>query len=356
VVNYFFMVAEHARRIMAQLGIRKFDELIGRVDLLEVDAAIRHWKSQGLDLTPILTPAEKPHGKVGVYCTRRQDHGLEKALDNKLIELARPAIDKRTKVRIELPIVNTNRTVGAMLSNTIARRWGEECLSDDTVTIRLTGSAGQSFGAWLARGITLELEGDANDYVGKGLSGGKVIIYPPKQSTFTPEENILIGNVALYGATGGYAFFRGRAAERFCVRNSGARAVIEGVGDHGCEYMTGGRAVVLGPTGRNFAAGMSGGIAYIYDPDNALLANCNLGTVELERLEAEADVAELKDLVELHYRYTGSTVAEGILERWHDVLEQFVKVMPIDLKRVLQERMQHDEELEAPVHGVPASG
>ena len=212
------------------------------------------------------------------------------------------------------------------------------------------GSAGQSFGAFLARGITLELEGDANDYVGKGLSGGRIVVYPPRESTFVPEENIIVGNVVLYGATSGSAFFRGRAAERFCVRNSGAHAVIEGVGDHGCEYMTGGVAMVLGPTGRNFAADMSGGVAYIYDPENKFLENCNLGTVELEQVEAPDDVAELRELVERHADYTGSTVAQHIVARWEDALTEFVKVMPTDYKRVLQERMQHDEEIESGVH------
>ena len=263
VVNYLFMVAEEARRIMAELGFRTINEMIGRVDCLETDTAIQHWKSDGLDLTPILTPAEKPHPDVGVYCQKPQDHGLEKALDNELVKLAKPAIDKRESVKIELPIINTNRTVGTILSHEVAKAHGLGLLPDDTIHIKFNGSAGQSFGAFLAQGITMELEGDANDYVGKGLSGGKIMIYPPAVSSFVPEDNIIVGNVVLYGATRGYAFFRGRAAERFCVRNSGAWAVIEGVGDHACEYMTGGRAIILGPTGRNFAAGMSGGIAYV---------------------------------------------------------------------------------------------
>ena len=216
--------------------------------------------------------------------------------------------------------------------------WGAECLPDDTVLFKLNGSAGQSFGAFLARGVTLELEGDANDYVGKGLSGGRVIIYPPQSSTFRPEENILIGNVGLYGATSGEAFFRGQAAERFCVRNSGANTVIEGVGDHGCEYMTGGRIAILGPTGRNFAAGMSGGVAYVWDPDDLFLTNCNLGMVELEQVEEIEDIAELRELIEKHERYTSSTVAADLLNRWEKVLPQFVKVMPIDYKRVLAEQ------------------
>src|SRR5204862_1884604 len=223
---------------------------------------------------------------------QKQDHGLEHALDRELIALCQKAIKRRERVRIEKPIRNINRTVGTTLSHEIAKRWGDDLLPDDTIHIKFTGSAGQSFGAFLAEGVTLELEGDANDYVGKGLSGGRIIIYPPKKAPFKPEENIIVGNVVLYGATSGYAFFRGRAAERFCVRNSGAHAVIEGCGDHGCEDMTGGRVVVLGPTGRNFAAGMSGGVAYVFDPDEEFLARCNLGTVELEKVVADDDVAE----------------------------------------------------------------
>ncbi len=349
VVNYFFMVAEEARRIMAQLGFRTMDEMIGRVDVLEVDDAIDHWKARGLDLTPILTPAQKPHPGVEVRCTRKQDHGLEKALDNKLIRLAQDAIKHGKPVRIETPIVNTNRTVGTMLSHEIAKHWGEHGLPEETVHIRLQGSAGQSFGAWLIRGVTLELEGDANDYVGKGLSGGRIIIYPPRNSTFVPEENIIVGNVVLYGAIRGQAFFRGRAAERFCVRNSGAHAVIEGVGDHGCEYMTGGRVVVLGPTGRNFAAGMSGGIAYVWDREGVFLQNCNLGMVDLEELDQEEDIQEVLHLIRLHRKFTGSTVAQYVLDHWEQVRPQFVKVMPRDYKRVLQERKRRRQQV--PVAG-----
>ena len=349
VVNYLFMVAEEARQIMARLGFRTVNEMIGRVDVLETDRAIRHWKADGLDLAPILTPARPPHDGVDVYCTRKQDHALEKALDNKLIELARPAIESGKRVEVELPIVNTNRTVGTILSHTIAKHRGEAGLPDDTIHFRFHGSAGQSFGAFLSRGVTLELEGDANDYVGKGLSGGRLIVYPPEQATFVPEENIIVGNVVLYGATGGEAFFRGRAAERFCVRNSGAHAVIEGVGDHGCEYMTGGRAVILGPTGRNFAAGMSGGVAYVWDTENNFLENCNLGMVELEKVVDPDDVAELKRLIERHWQFTRSTVARTVLDRWPDVLEQFVKVMPIDYKRVLEQRKRKQtDQLEVP--------
>ncbi|MEX0613499.1 MAG: glutamate synthase-related protein, partial [Pirellulales bacterium] len=302
VTNYLFMVAEDARQIMAELGFRTIDEMVGRVDCLKTDAAIHHWKADGLDLTELLMPIQKPHPDVGTYCMRPQNHGLELSLDRtKLLDLAKPALEFGEPVRAELEIVNTNRTVGTILSHEIAKRWGEQLLPDGTIHFKLTGSAGQSFGAFLARGVTLELVGDANDYVGKGLSGGRLIIYPPAESSFVPEENIIIGNVALYGATGGEAFFRGRAAERFAVRNSGARTVIEGVGDHGCEYMTGGQVVILGPTGRNFAAGMSGGIAYVWDPYDAFLLNCNMGMVELEKVATDEDAADLRELIEKHH-------------------------------------------------------
>ena len=340
VINYFFMVAEEMREIMAKLGFRTVNEMVGRSDVLEMDDAIRHWKSDGLDLTPILTPARKKNDQTEVICTRKQDHGLHLALDNELIKQAQPAIQDGQKVSIETPIVNTNRTVGAMLSHEIAKKWGESLLPHDTIHIKFNGSAGQSFGAFLAKGVTMELEGDGNDYVGKGLSGGKLIVYPPAGSQFEPSENILIGNVVLYGATEGQAFFRGVAAERFCVRNSGAHTVVEGVGDHGCEYMTGGRVVILGPTGRNFAAGMSGGVAYIWDPEDEFLGNCNLAMVELERLETEEEIAEVKSLIEQHQQYTGSTVAEQVLANWDNSVPQFVKVMPTDYKRVLAEMQQ----------------
>ena len=338
VVNYLFMVAEEAREIMASLGFRTFNQMIGRVDMLDMVDAIVHWKAQGIDLTPILTPAKKKNAVTEVYCTRPQDHGLDKALDNRLIELAQPAITKGEQVRGQLKIKNTNRTVGTMLSHEIAKAWGEELLPDETVRFKFEGSAGQSFGAWLAKGVTLELEGDANDYVGKGLSGGKLIVYPSKQATFVPAENMIIGNVVLYGAVKGKAFFRGRAAERFCVRNSGAWAVIEGVGDHGCEYMTGGRAVILGDTGRNFAAGMSGGVAYVLDANSDFHTKCNMEMVELEKLEVPEEIAVVKGLIEEHLQNTGSAVAERLLKDWEGTLRTFVKVMPIDYRRVLQEK------------------
>ncbi|MCA9175716.1 MAG: glutamate synthase large subunit, partial [Planctomycetales bacterium] len=337
VVNYLFMVAEDARQIMAELGFRTVDEMIGRSECLDTEAAIEHWKADGIDLTAVLSPARRPHDGVDVRCTRKQDHGLELALDNRLIELAAPALENGAKVEHELEIVNINRTVGAMLSNEIAKRFGADLLPEGTIHFKFNGSAGQSFGAFLAKGVTLELEGDGNDYVGKGLSGGTIVIYPPKQSTFKAEENILIGNVVLYGATGGKAFFRGRAAERFCVRNSGARAVVEGVGDHGCEYMTGGRVVVLGETGRNFAAGMSGGVAYVWDRTGEFPIQCNLGMVALEKVVTPEDQAELRGLIEEHTEATGSEVGRQVLKQWPEVLDQFVKVMPTDYKRVLEE-------------------
>ena len=345
VVNYFFMVAEDARNIMSELGVRTIDELVGRVDMLEVDKAIAHWKARDLDLTSILTPAKKLHPAVEVFCTIKQDHGLEHALDNELIRLARPTLTHGEKVAIDLPIQNTNRVVGTMLSHEVSKAYGFEGLPEDTIHIKLNGSAGQSLAAWLVPGVSIELEGDANDYTGKGLSGGKLIVYPPKNSTFKPEDHIIIGNVALYGAISGQAYFRGMAAERFAVRNSGVHTVIEGVGDHGCEYMTGGRVVVLGPTGRNFAAGMSGGIAYVWDVDGKFDTRCNLGMVELERIETDEESAELRNLIELHYRNTGSSVAKNILDDFETyVQDQFVKVMPTDYKRVLQGQMQGHSE------------
>ncbi|QDU96654.1 glutamate synthase large subunit [Lignipirellula cremea] len=352
VMNYLFMVAEDARQIMAKLGFRTMDEMVGRSDMLDAAEAIDHWKTDGLDLSPMLVPARKPRPEVETRHTIAQDHGLELALDNQLLELAAPALDRRERVRIELPVININRTVGTILSHNIAKRFGGSTLPDDLIHIKLDGSAGQSLGAFLAKGVTIELEGDANDYVGKGLSGGRIIIYPPKQSTFIAEDNILVGNVCLYGATAGEAFFRGRAAERFCVRNSGARTVIEGIGDHGCEYMTGGRVVILGPTGRNFAAGMSGGIAYVWDKDGEFNLRCNLGMVEMEKVVDEEDVAELLDMIKRHQQNTGSTVAEQLLSRWPKVLSEFVKVMPIDYKRVLLERKKTEPrtEVEASVN------
>ena len=337
VVNYLFMVAKDLRKIMSELGFRSVEEMIGRVDCLEADNAVDHWKRNGLDFSNILQPAQKIFDNTEVFHTQSQDHGLDKALDNVLISKSKHAIETGAKVTLEEKILNTNRVVGTMLSNEVAKIWEDKGLPEDTINIKLNGSAGQSFAAWLVKGITMTLEGDANDFVGKGLSGGKLIIYPPKNSSFKAENNILLGNVALYGATEGEAYFRGIAAERFCVRNSGATVVVEGIGDHGCEYMTGGKAIILGPTGRNFGAGMSGGEAFVYDPNKELERKCNLDTFELEELINENDLNGLKELIEKHYKYTDSEVAKNILNNWEDQIDNFVKVMPTDYKRVLEE-------------------
>ncbi len=337
VVNYFRFIAEEVREYLAQMGYRKLDEIIGRVDLLDVRKAIDHWKAQGLDFSAILYKPEVGPD-VAVRKVREQDHGLDTVLDNQLIELARPALERGDKVRIELPVRNINRAVGTMLGSELTRRYGFTGLPDDTIELHFKGSAGQSFGAFVPAGITMYLEGDANDYIGKGLSGGKIIVRPPREATYRAEENIIIGNVAFYGATSGAAFIRGLAGERFCVRNSGVVAVVEGVGDHGCEYMTGGRVVVIGPTGRNFAAGMSGGIAYVWDPDGSFPRRCNLEMVELEPLDDEEDIDLVRGLLERHFAYTESPVARAILDRWPQVTREFVKVMPLDYKRVLEQQ------------------
>ncbi len=337
IVNYLFMVAEDMREHMAQLGFRNVNEMIGRVDVLETDQAINHWKAKGIDLSAMLMPAAKPHADVAVYHTTKQNHGLEKALDNEIIKRAKATIENGTAMSMELAVVNTNRVVGTMLSHELAKARQGKPLADDTLHIKLKGSAGQSLGAWLYAGVTIELEGDANDYTGKGLSGGRIIIYPPENSTFAAEENIILGNTVLYGATAGEAYFRGIAAERFCVRNSGATTVVEGVGDHGCEYMTGGRVVVLGETGRNFAAGMSGGVAYVWDRNESFAALCNMGMVELESLVEVEEIEEVKTLIKNHLKYTGSTVAKIALDNWPETVGQIIKVMPTDYKRVLQE-------------------
>ena len=289
-------------------------------------------------MSALLVPAAEPEDCLGVYCRHEQNHGLDAALDRELIRLAEPAIARGEHVRHEMPIRNTHRVVGGMLSNHIVRKVGRDMLPEDSIHFRFTGHAGQSFGAWLAKGVTLEVEGDANDYVGKGLSGGRLVIYPPRASTFRAEEHILIGNVVLYGAISGECFFRGIAAERFCVRNSGASAVVEGVGDHGCEYMTGGRVVVLGETGVNFAAGMSGGIAYVWDPGRRFPRRCNMEMVELERLEEEAERLEVRRMIERHLELTGSVPARTVLADWDRSADDFVKVMPTDYKRVLRAR------------------
>jgi glutamate synthase (NADPH/NADH) large chain len=334
VVNFFRFVAEEVREYMARLGFRTVEEMIGRVDRIDVKPALDHWKARGLDYSTILYNPPVPE-TVGRRCVRAQDHGLEKALDNTLISLCAEALEHRRPVSLAMPIRNVNRTVGTMLGHELTSRWGGDGLPDDTVRIHFTGSAGQSFGAFVPRGITLTLEGDANDYWGKGLSGGKLAVYPPRKATFSPEANIVIGNVALYGATGGAAYVRGVAGERFAVRNSGAHAVVEAVGDHGCEYMTGGRVVVLGSTGRNFAAGMSGGIAYVLDRTGDFRTRCNLGMVDLEPLAEADDIQLVRDLIEQHVQATHSTYAAAILADWIAMRPRFVKVMPKDYKRVL---------------------
>jgi glutamate synthase (NADPH) large chain len=348
VVNFFFFIAEEAREIMASLGIKKFNDLIGRSDLLDMQKGIEHWKIQGLDFSKIFYQP-KVTDDNHKYNTDSQDHGLEEALDNSLIKKSLSAIENKKKIKFDTFITNTNRTVGTLLSHEIAKRYGNKGLDDDSIQINLTGTAGQSFGAFLAKGITFDLVGEGNDYVGKGLCGGKIIIRPPKEFSGKAEDNIIIGNTVMYGATSGETFFNGIGGERFCVRNSGASAVVEGVGNHGCEYMTGGTVIILGRTGQNFAAGMSGGVAYIYDPKNTFKNYCNLTMVTLHNVEKEniktdmpkhldlADEDILKTLIEKHSQYTNSNVAKKILIDWDKELKNFVKVMPIEYKRALNE-------------------
>ncbi|GAB4168979.1 MAG: glutamate synthase-related protein [Rhodocyclaceae bacterium] len=352
VINYFFFVAEEVRELMAQMGVREFEDLIGRSDLLDMKRGIEHWKAKGLDFSRIFHRPQTSPGEPRFHC-EEQDHRLAGALDHKLIDLAAPALERGERVRIDLQIRNVNRTVGTMLSNRVAAAYGHAGLADDTIHITFTGSAGQSFGAFLARGITLELIGDANDYIGKGLSGGRLIVRPHAEFRGDPQDNIIIGNTAMYGAIAGEAYFRGVAGERFLVRNSGASAVVEGVGDHGCEYMTGGTAVVLGNTGRNFAGGMSGGIAYVYDPAGSFRARCNLSMVDLEPLplpgatprdlrhHGEEDEPQLKRLIENHAEHTGSDVARAILANWQVARSCFVKVFPKEYRRALRELAAH---------------
>ncbi|MEZ5924579.1 MAG: glutamate synthase large subunit [Hyphomicrobiaceae bacterium] len=364
VINYFFFVAEEVRELMAEMGFRTFDDMIGETDWLDKDRAIEHGKAQGLDFTRLFHKPVVPAG-VAVHHSEEQHHGLEDVLDQKLIKKAKPALEKGKHVKIEMPISNTDRTAGAMLSGEVARRYGHDGLPDDTIWVTLNGTAGQSFGAWLAKGVTLDLCGEANDYVGKGLSGGRIIVRPSERSGIVPEESIIVGNTVLYGAIGGECYFRGVAGERFAVRNSGAVAVVEGTGDHGCEYMTGGVVVVLGPTGRNFAAGMSGGIAYVLDEDGTFEKRCNMAMVDLEPVAAEAEVLErrarqgrdlhghglvdvqaalsghdaemLKGLIEKHRHFTGSERARVLLADWTKALTKFRKVMPVEYRRALTE-------------------
>ncbi len=354
IVNFFTFMAEEVREIMAELGFRTINEMIGRREALDVRPAVDHWKAHGVDVTRLLAPV-KPAEGVNIYNCESQDHGLEKALDHQLIKDAKDAIEGGTPVSLEYPIININRTVGAMMSGEIALRHGHAGLPDDTIHVKFTGNAGQSFGAWLSKGVSFELSGDANDYVGKGLSGGRIAVYPSPKSPIVPEQNIIVGNTVLYGAISGECYFRGLAGERFAVRNSGATAVVEGCGDHGCEYMTGGTVVVLGETGRNFAAGMSGGIAYILDEAGDFASLCNQGMVELEPIDAaEADdgtedvasdpmrfdARRLKGLIENHHRYTGSSRAKQILDNWDAYLPKFVKIVPVDYRRALRDMQE----------------
>ncbi len=336
VINFFTFVAEELREIMAEMGFRRVEEMVGRSDRLDVTDAVEHWKAMGLDFTRIFYRPQVPE-RVATHKVQEQDHGLEKALDHQLIADSRESLEKGTRISLSYPIRNSQRTVGTMLSSALAERHGNSGLPEDSIQVDFRGSAGQSFGAFLASGITFRLEGDANDYIGKGLSGGKLIVFPPTEATFKAEDNILVGNVVLYGATGGQAYFRGVAGERFAVRNSGARAVVEGVGDHGCEYMTGGVAVVLGETGRNFAAGMSGGVAFVLDESGHFSRNCNHSMVDLEPVVEPADLETLAGMISRHRSYTGSAVAERVLRNWEALLPKFVKVMPVDYRRVLQE-------------------
>lgn len=357
VINFFYYLAEDLRGIMAKLGFRTINEMVGRADMLKVDEKRRTPKTAHLDLSAVLKPAWQMRPGAATHRVRSQDHKLYIRLDNKFIDEAEPALTKGLPVHVECDVTNTDRALGTSLSYRVSKMYGEEGLPKDTIHISMKGSAGQSLGAFLAPGITIELEGDANDYVGKGLSGGRLIVYPPKQSKFKAEENIIIGNVCLYGATSGEAFVRGIAAERFAVRNSGANAVVEGTGDHGCEYMTGGRVVVLGSTGRNFAAGMSGGIAYVLDMAHTFAQKVNMEMVELGKVSDPKEIAELRSLIEDHRHYTGSEVADRVLHDFHHLLPLFVRVMPHDYKRVIEEeaaRAREDRMRQSVIDLVPS--
>jgi glutamate synthase (ferredoxin) len=339
VVNFMRFVAQEVREYMAELGYRTVDEMVGRSERIEMRRAVDHWKARNLDFTRILHKPTVPK-HYGRTCQIPQDHGIERTLDaTTLLELARPAIEECKPVQASLPIRNTMRVVGTMTGSEITRRYGAVGLPEDTIKLHFRGSAGQSFGAFVPKGMTLLLEGDANDYVGKGLSGGKVVVFPPREATFVAEENIIVGNVAFYGATGGEAYVRGLAGERFCVRNSGVSAVVEGVGDHGCEYMTGGRVVILGATGRNFAAGMSGGVAYVLDADGQFIPRCNtelVGLTVLSLVEDPEEVAAVRAMVERHVHWTQSALGRRVLERWSELVPRFVRVLPHDYRRVVE--------------------
>ncbi|MBA2514237.1 MAG: glutamate synthase subunit alpha, partial [Solirubrobacterales bacterium] len=345
VVNYFFFVAEEVRGLMAKLGVRRFVDLIGHTEMLEADEAIDHWKARGVDLTHLLAKPDVPDD-TPLRRMQPQESPLVNALDWELIRAAKDAIDHRKPVTGEFAVRNVDRTVGGLLSSAVTVVHGADGLAPESVRFTLRGSAGQSFGAWLAPGVELTLVGDANDYTGKGLSGGVVAVFPPEEASYVAEESVIVGNTVLYGATSGRAFFRGLAGERFAVRNSGASAVVEGVGDHGCEYMTGGRAVILGPTGINFAAGMSGGVAYVLDEDDSFGDRCNLELVDFDPIE-EADAIELRALVEEHHLRTLSSVAARLLQDWESALGRFVKVMPRDYKRALAELAAAERESDA---------
>jgi glutamate synthase (NADPH/NADH) large chain len=336
VVNLFKFLTQELREIMAELGFKTINEMVGQADVLERRENIDHWKFSKLDLSPVLY--KEPSSKnTGLFKSEEQDHGLNGILDWKLLETAKPALDHGEKVSASFNIINTDRTTGTLLANEISKKYKNKGLPDNTIHFKFTGTAGQSFAAFNTRGVTMELEGDANDYCGKGLSGARVIVYPSKEAEFLPEENIIIGNVAFYGATSGEAFIRGKAGERFCVRNSGANVVVEGVGDHGCEYMTGGRAIILGSTGRNFAAGMSGGIAYIYNVNHDFETLCNKEMVDLDPVTAD-DEKFLHEMIEKQFQYTGSAVAKFILNDFENQLKNFVKVFPQDYKKALAEK------------------
>lgn len=337
VINFFYYISNELRAIMAKLGFRTVNEMVGHTEMLKVREDLRNQKTENIDLSLILTPAHTLRSGVATYNVRKQDHKLHVRLDNKLISESELALEKGLPCRIECDVVNTDRALGATLSCHISRKYGEKGLPNDTIHANIRGSAGQSFGAFLAPGVTLELEGDSNDYVGKMLSGGRLIIYPPRSAVFKAEENVIIGNVCLYGATSGMCYFRGVAAERFCVRNSGATAIVEGMGDHGCEYMTGGRVVCLGATGRNFAAGMSGGIAYVLDLHGDFESKVNKEMVELSGIDDPQEIAFLRGLIEDHHHYTGSELAARILLDFNRALPRFVKVLPTDYKRVMLE-------------------
>jgi glutamate synthase (NADPH/NADH) large chain len=361
VINFFFYVAEEVRGLLAEMGFTHHDQIIGDADLLEKRDVIQHWKARGLDFSKMFYKPDAPH--EALHWTERQKHPIDDVLDRKLIELAKPALESKQPVKIEVDIRNVDRSTGAMLSGEVAKRFKHKGLREDTIQVKLTGTAGQSFGAFLARGISFDLVGAANDYVGKGLSGGRIVIRPPEESKIVAADSIIVGNTVLYGATEGEAYFAGVAGERFAVRNSGATTVVEGCGDHGCEYMTGGTVVVLGETGRNFAAGMSGGVAYVYDPSGDFAGRCNTTMVNLESVlsareqkdvagmhsqqrggEREADEVILRRLIERHFKHTGSTRARNLLDDWANSRGKFVKVFPTEYKRALEE--MHNSSME----------